>query len=269
VEPILSYAVNDSGWNDELTHFHESFAGERHYIDIASRRNSLAQLRKWVTADRPAIMDIGCSSGFLLGKIRHAFPHGHVVGADYVPGPLRKLAADHPDWPLIQFDLTTSPLPDACLDAVSLANVLEHIEDDGKAVQQVFRMLRPGGAAVIEVPAGPGLFDIYDKQLLHFRRYSRQSLHKLLTGAGFEVHDESYIGCLIYPAFSLVKKRNKRYLSLPDEEQMKMVEESIKLARGNPVMNAIMSFEESLRYRIPLPFGIRCVAVGRKPILAS
>lgn len=267
--PAAPTAVNDSGWNDELTHFHESFAGEQHYIDIASRRNSLAQLRKWVTAERPAIMDIGCSSGFLLGKIRQAFPHGHVVGADYVPAPLRKLSKDHPDWPLIQFDLTSSPIPDACLDAVSLANVLEHIGDDFTALRQVFRMLRPGGVAVIEVPAGPHLFDIYDKQLLHFRRYSRRSLHKLLADAGLEVHDESYIGCLIYPAFSIVKKRNKRYLSLPDEEQMKMVEESIKMARGNPVMNAIMSLEETLRYRIPLPFGIRCVAVGRKPISAS
>jgi len=264
VEPILSYAVTDSGWNDELTEFHESFAGEQHYIDIASRRNSLTQLQRWVKGARPSIMDIGCSSGFLLGKIRAAFPQGHVVGADYVPAPLHKLAKEHPDWPLIQFDLTTSPLPDACLDAASLANVLEHIEDDVKAVEQVYRMLRPGGVAVIEVPAGPHLFDVYDKQLLHFRRYSRQSLHQLLAGAGFTVHDESYIGSLIYPAFSAVKKRNKKYLSLPDEEQLKMVEESMKMARGNPFMNFLMSMEESMRYRIPLPFGIRCVAVGRK-----
>ena len=63
----------------------------------------------------------------------------------------------------------------------------------------------------------------------------------------------------------MVKNRNKKYLSLPDEEQLKIVEESIKIARDNPVMNLIMWAEEKLRYQVPLPFGIRCVAVGRKP----
>jgi SAM-dependent methyltransferase len=264
LEPVLSYAVNDSGWTDGLTDLHESCAGEEHYIDIASRRNSLAQLQKWVKGPRPVIMDIGCSSGFLLRKIQKQFPSAMVLGADYVPAPLHRLAKNHPDLPLLQFDLTTCPLPDACLDAVSLANVLEHIGDDAKAVQQVYRMLRPGGVTVIEVPAGPHLFDVYDKQLLHFRRYSRQSLHDLLANAGFEVLDESHIGFLVYPAFAWVKKRNKRYLSLPDEEQLKIVESSIQIARGNPLMNAIMSVEEAMRYRVPFPFGIRCVAVGRK-----
>ena len=265
LEPVLSYTVTDSGWTDGLTHFHESVGGDQHYIDIASRRNSLSRLLRWVKSERPVIMDIGCSSGFLLQLIRKAFPHGLVIGADYVPAPLRKLAKDHPDLPLLQFDLTTCPLPDACLDAATLANVLEHIGDDAKAMRQVFRMLRPGGVAVIEVPAGPHLFDVYDKQLLHFRRYSKESLRALLTNAGFEVLDESHIGCLIYPAFAIVKKRNKRHLSLPDSEQLKIVEESINIAKDNPLMNWIMSVEEAMRYRVPLPFGIRCVAVGRRP----
>lgn len=265
VEPVLSYTVTESGWTDGLTHFHESLAGDQHYIDIASRGNSLSRLRKWVKGERPVIMDIGCSSGFLLRDIRKEFPQAQVVGADYVPAPLHKLARAHPDWPLIQFDLTTSPLPDACLDAASLANVLEHIGDDVAAVRQVYRMLRPGGVAVIEVPAGPHLFDVYDKQLMHFRRYSRKSLNGLLAGVGFEVHDESHIGFFVYPAFALIKKRNKKYLSLSDEEQLQIVEGSINIARGNPAMDVIMSMEEALRYKIPFPFGIRCVAVGRKP----
>jgi len=265
LEPVLAYAVSDSGWTDGLTDFHESTAGDNHYIDNASRENSLSRLKKWVTGEKPVIMDIGCSSGFLLRQIRAAFPHGEVLGADYVPAPLHKLAKAHPDLPLLQFDLTTCPLPDACLDAASLANVLEHIGDDGAAVRQVYRMLKPGGVAVIEVPAGPHLFDVYDKQLMHFRRYTSKGLHDLLAGAGFEVHDESHIGFFVYPAFAVVKKRNKKYLSLPEEEQLKIVEGSINIARQNPVMNMVMGVEAALRYRLPFPAGIRCVAVGRKP----
>ena len=49
--------------------------------------------------------------------------------------------------------------------------MLEHVEDDQAAIRQVYRILQPGGVAVIEVPAGPDLYDIYDRQLMHHRRY--------------------------------------------------------------------------------------------------
>lgn len=264
MESVLSYAINDSGWTDELTDFHETSAGDVHYIDIASRRNALSRLRKWVKSGKPVIMDIGCSSGFLLRDIREAFPQAEVVGADYVVGPLQKLARKHPDWPLIQFDLTTCPLPDECLDAAVLLNVFEHIGDDALAVSQLHRMLKPGGVAVIEVPAGPELYDVYDKQLMHFRRYDLTGLKTLLSNAGFEVHDASHIGFILYPAFAWTKIRNKKYLDLPDEEQRKIVGRNINFARENPVMDFIMSAEAAFRYRVPFPRGIRCVAVARK-----
>ena len=264
LESVLSYAINDSGWTDELTDFHETSAGEFHYIDIASRRNALSRLRKWVGSGHPVIMDIGCSSGFLLRDIREAFPQAQIVGADYVAGPLRKLARSHPDWPLIQFDLTTCPLPDECLDAAVFLNVFEHIGDDALAVRQLHRMLKRGGVAVIEVPAGPELYDVYDKQLMHFRRYELTGLKTLLSNAGFEVHDASHIGFILYPAFALTKIRNRKYLDLPDREQRKIVERNISFARENPVMDFIMSAEAALRYRVPFPRGIRCVAVARK-----
>ena len=264
VESVLTYAISDSGWTDELTDFHETSAGDVHYIDIASRRNAISRLQKWVKGDRPVIMDIGCSSGFMLRDIRQEFPQAQVLGADYVVGPLRKLAHHHPDWPLIQFDLTTCPLPDECLDAAVLLNVFEHIGDDALAVRQLHRMLKRGGVAVIEVPAGPELFDVYDKQLMHFRRYNLSGLKTLLSNAGFEVHDASHIGFLLYPPFALTKLRNKKHLDLPDEEQLKIVEQNINMARGNPAMNLIMSVEGALRYRLPFPCGIRCVAVARK-----
>ncbi len=264
VEPVLGYAINDSGWTDELTSFHEGAAGDQHYIDIASRRCAISRVAKWVKAEWAVIMDIGCSSGFMVRDLKAAFPRAEVIGADYVAGPLRALAKAHPEWPLLQFDLTTCPLPDGCLDAAVLLNVFEHIENDALAAKQVWRMLKPGGVAVIEVPAGPGLYDVYDKQLMHFRRYELGGLRRLLEGAGFVVEDASHIGCLLYPPFAWTKKRNQKYLDLPDAEQLKIVEANIAMARSNPVMNLVMRVEEALRYRVPFPAGIRCVAVGRK-----
>src|ERR1035438_4937193 len=81
---VLAYNTGASGWSDELTDFHEDVAGENHYIDIASRRHAVAELRRWVGEQPAVIMDVGCSSGFLLRDIRLALAGAQVIGADYV-----------------------------------------------------------------------------------------------------------------------------------------------------------------------------------------
>ena len=100
---------------NELTEFHEDTAGEHHYIDVASRKHAVVQLRRWLQKERPVLADIGCSSGWMLDTLRHEFPLAFVLGADYVRGPLEKLARTLPGIPLLQFDLTSCPLPDESL----------------------------------------------------------------------------------------------------------------------------------------------------------
>jgi hypothetical protein len=119
--------------------------------------------------------------------------------------------------------------------------------------------------AVIEVPAGPHLFDIYDKQLMHFRRYTAKSLCERLQGAGFRIEERSHLGALLYPAFSMIKKRNQRYMDCSDEMQRQIVAKNISQARANPLMNAIMRVEEALRPHVHYPVGIRCIVTCRKP----
>ena len=65
-----------------------------------------------------------------------------------------------------------------------MLNVLEHIEDDNEALMQAKRILKPGGILVLEIPAGPHLYDIYDKFLRHFRRYNLSGLTNQLQGIG-------------------------------------------------------------------------------------
>ena len=153
--PLLAYTVGDSGWTDDLTTFHEDNAGSDHFIDRASRAHALAQVKRHAHGPAPVVLEVGCSSGFFLEELRRKMPHALIMGADYVRGPLDQLAARRQDVPLLQFDLTKCPLPDASVDVVVLLNVLEHIGNDEAAVREVSRILRPGGAVVIEVPAGP------------------------------------------------------------------------------------------------------------------
>jgi ubiquinone/menaquinone biosynthesis C-methylase UbiE len=263
--PVLAYETSTSGWTDELTSFHEDTAGDNHSIDIASRRHTIAALRRGIKTKNPVIIDIGCSSGSLLRALRDGFPNATLIGADYIGGPLRGLAASIPGVPFLQFNLVTCPLFSNSIDAVVLLNVLEHIKDDFAAMQQGFRITKPGGLVVIEVPAGPHLFDIYDKQLMHFRRYNLKTLCEMLQRVGFHIEERSHLGALVYPAFAAVKKKNRQHMDCPDDMQREIVAKNISQTRERPLIKTLLRIEEVLRPYVHYPAGIRCLVTCRKP----
>jgi SAM-dependent methyltransferase len=79
------------------------------------------------------------------------------------------------------------PFADRTFDAVVLGEVLEHIADDGHALQEVVRVLRPGGVVAISVPANPRYFGASDRWAGHVRRYTREQLVDLTMAAGLHV----------------------------------------------------------------------------------
>jgi len=263
---VVAYTVGASGWTDDLTKFSEETGGAKHYMDVASRANATNSLKKYLSSPKPVLMDIGCSSGFMLHELRKQFPGAAVLGSDYVRGPLDSLARDFPEVPLLQFDLVACPLPAKSINGITLLNVIEHIEDDVTALEQVFRILKPGGVAVVEAPAGPGLYDIYDKELMHFRRYKMSGLLRILKSIGFEILQKSHLGFFVYPAFAATKKWNRRYLSSDANVKTKVVASSINRGKNDPVLYGIMRMENLLRPFIPFPFGIRCVVTCRRPV---
>ncbi|MEW5736625.1 MAG: glycosyltransferase [Thermodesulfobacteriota bacterium] len=73
------------------------------------------------------------------------------------------------------------------LDTVICLNVLEHIEDDAKALANVESLLSPGGRAIVLVPRDPALYGSLDRVLGHRRRYNEEMLSRLAAGAGLSV----------------------------------------------------------------------------------
>ena len=169
----------------------------------------------------------------------------------------------------MQMDLTKSPFPAGEFDAIVLLNVLEHIERDDLAVAHCFRMLKPGGILVIEVPAGPGLYDAYDRELMHFRRYTRRHLVQLVSQAGFAVEQASHIGFFLYGPFWLSKKKNQARNAGPAAEGDRVRQAIQNTSRFGTVGHAIMQAEGWLARHMELPIGIRCTAVCRKPLGAT
>ena len=89
-------------------------------------------------------------------------------------------------------------------DTAVLVNVLEHIADDTAALRELHRILRPGGALLLFVPALPFLFSRLDTLYGHFRRYRRDDLVGMIRAVGFDVADARYLDMLgVAPWFLL------------------------------------------------------------------
>ena len=72
------------------------------------------------------------------------------------------------------------------LDTIVSLNLLEHVDDDLAMLRHVYAALRPGGRAILLVPAQPGLYNAVDRSLGHRRRYAPNQLRRVVLQAGFE-----------------------------------------------------------------------------------
>jgi SAM-dependent methyltransferase len=261
-EPFLRY-VGDVyvNWSESLESLHEESSRD-HFLDVATRA-SLIRAVSAVTG--PAVIaDLGCSTGYLLEDLRAAHPTAMLVGVDLVPSGLRKAHTLVPTARLLLADACDLPLGTDTVDALVSANLLEHIPDDRGALLEIKRVLREKAPAALVVPAGPRTFDYYDRYLGHERRYARGELAGKARSVGLEVVADRYIASLLYPAFWMVKRRNRiKYGSLEGSALELRVEEDIDGTKNSRLGAALIRLEEKLDLR--LPFGIRNLVIVRHP----
>lgn len=136
---------------------------------------------------RPRILDIGCCGGVMFdelsryGDVRGIEPDAQLAGAvSHWSGAVEETAFGREYQSDRQYDL------------VLMLDVLEHIEDDLGALEALCRLLPPGGAAVLTVPALMSLWSAHDVANRHFRRYDRCGLKRRLESAGLAVRSLHY-----------------------------------------------------------------------------
>lgn len=134
-------------------------------------------------------------------------------------------------------------------DTIVLSNVLEHIADDAAAVQKFAKILPPGGALIIFVPALPQLFGSLDEAVGHHRRYTQESLRGVLEANGFEVETLQWMNLVGIPGWFL----NGRVLK-------KRVLPPLQLRLYDLLAPTLASIEA----HVSLPVGLSLLAVGRR-----
>jgi SAM-dependent methyltransferase len=260
-----SIDATPANWSEELEEFHEE-ATRDHPIEVLTRRTILSRIG--TLPSKPTIVEVGCSTGYLLEDLRDSHPSARLIGLDLILSGLHKARVSVPDVTLAQADACRLPLPDACADVVVSANLLEHIADDSAALSEIRRVLRPGAPAVLVVPTAPNLYDYYDRFLHHERRYARGEMAAKASSVGLSVETDFNLGTVVYPAFWLLKKRNRMRF---DHLAGAALEDRVRKDYGDTKESSLFRFacgteQWLLDHRAELPFGIRGVTVVRNPL---
>jgi SAM-dependent methyltransferase len=109
---------------------------------------------------------------------------------------------------VLRADARRLPVASRSMDLVIAFDVLEHIEEDHLAAEEIRRVLRPGGTALIAVPCDPRLWSAHDEAVHHVRRYTRQSLLGLMDKADLHVDELWSWNVLLRPVAAWHRKRS-------------------------------------------------------------
>jgi SAM-dependent methyltransferase len=154
-------------------------------------------------------------------------------------------------------DLCALPFENGRFDLVLATDVIEHVDDDGKALTEVARVLKPGGTAVITVPAFQSLWGVADEVGHHKRRYRRAQLAARIHAAGLECPELFYFNYLLFLPIWLARQIIRiRGIRVENENQ-------VNTPLLNRILTAIFSLDVwSARYVRP-PFGVSILALAQ------
>jgi SAM-dependent methyltransferase len=205
------------------------------------------------------MLEIGCGTGVVLGAMSNARPDLALAGSDLFVEALPIATRRAPTAELTQMDACHIPFTEE-YDVVSAFDVLEHVEQDDKALAELFRATRRGGGVILTVPQHPWLWSVDDEYGEHVRRYRRGELQAKVRAAGFDVVRTTSWVSLVLPIMAGSRLRRRADGDYDPQRELKIGK------RLDSALGRILAAEQALiRRGVVFPFGGSVLVVGRKP----
>ncbi|MBF0138938.1 MAG: class I SAM-dependent methyltransferase [Magnetococcales bacterium] len=245
--------------------------GHQDYIDIEDhsfwyqhRCRVLVKLMHRFTPTGP-IVDIGGGNGMTAHAIQNS-------GLDVIvvePGPIGATNARMRGVQnVICASFEDAGFHAASLPAISLLDVLEHIQDDDAFLMKIYESMQKGGYLYLLVPAGSWLWSAHDIYVGHFRRYCLQPLCAKLRQSGFEISFASHLFLfLIIPIFLLqALPGHMGLIKSGTQKRLKAVNQVPSGVLGR-WLNSLLNWElKRIHNGQTILQGSSCMIVAKKPL---
>lgn len=198
------------------------------YRDLLMDRYKLVW--DWVPEGTQRLLDVGCGNGLFTQWLRRKAVE--VTGVDHNPRNCQRAAREYPDITFAASAAEALPFPDDWFDCVVCSDTIEHTDDDQASVNELVRVLKPGGTLILTMPQGGlcgwldgenlvnGLFELvrrlkipkrgggYRLEKFVFRPHRHYSPAKVRRLLGDRVEWERLYqgGCFLYPFLYLIEK---------------------------------------------------------------
>jgi SAM-dependent methyltransferase len=230
---------------------HWWFIGRRRII--ASFVEQICRELRNEGCSRPRILDIGCGTG---GNLEMLAEFGEAEGVDVSVDALEFCRAR--GLKIKQGAAESLPYEDGSFDLVTGLDVVEHLDDDVAGLREMRRVLRPGGRALIFVPAFMFLWGVQDDVSNHRRRYTLATIRKSMEAAGLSLERASYAN-LTFFAPILAGRLLMRLTGLRPAS-----ENNINVSALNGVLGKLFGAESWWLRRMNFPFGVSAICVARR-----
>jgi len=219
------------------------------------------------TGGRPTytILDAGCGTGGMLARFAL---YGTAVGVDLAAYAVH-ITRDWRECPnVMQASLTTLPAAANTFDiAVSLDVISDAgVEIEAAALDELYRVLKPGGRLLLNLPAFDSLAGEHDVAVRTARRYTAKNAQALVVRHGFTVERLSYWNMALTPAVWIARLLSRRRSHTAATAHSDITPPPMLV---NRILLALIRCERQVLHHIPrLPFGSSLLVLVRKPRLA-
>lgn len=193
-------------------HLESLYKAENKHFWFSMRRNKICQIFSYYVDKSSNILEIGSGTGYVAEKL---IEKGFSVAISDIHLKGLQFAQKRGIQRIYQFDLFSPPFQEE-FDVVCLFDVLEHFEEEKKALTYIKRILKPNGQLIFTVPAHEWLWSRDDCIAGHKRRYTKTACEKLLMMNGLELVHIEYFFSAIIPFLYLrriIRRDRRKYIS--------------------------------------------------------